>query len=435
MTNAQGEPGFTLERLADGETTYSSTPSGSWAPLMTGEGPFDEVSCRGTFKPKQSGSHYMGCSGLGPTQLFINDELVFEQKENNKDFMGFLLGGGDQENFRYRFEAGREYAVHVKTVRPENGDSGLSLLDGVVGLNLSFMLDSEHDEDVLSEAVDLARTADVVIVCTGHTPDWETEGQDQVSFNLPARGSQDALVHAVAAVNKNVIVVNSTGVAVAMPWLDEVPALLQGWFPGQEAGNAIADVLLGKVNPGGRLPVSFPRRLEDAPAHGNFPGAVVDGRPEVEYAEGVFVGYRHYDRHDASKLNFPFGFGLSYTSYGIGDLRLERRGRTLGVKVAVTNTGAVPGAHVVQIYAGPAFKSEVDMPVKQLVGFAKVAVAPGETKTAEVEVSLDKLAYFAEGEGKWVVQKGRWVVYAGSNAADVDVKEEIEIAERWSFDP
>lgn len=430
------EADFTLERVSTGKTDSIPVKKAIWAP-MDSEEKFSEVTLTGTYTPKESGSHYLSCGGLGPTQFFIDDKLLYDQKGNNKDFMGFLLGGGDQETFQHKFEAGKPCEIRVKTLKPTASDGGLSLLKDIIGLNLGFMPESQHDEDVLAEAVDLARKADLVIVCTGHTPDWETEGQDQKSFHLPVSGSQDALVAGIAAVNKNVVVVNSTGVAVAMPWLADVSALVQAWFPGQEAGNAIADVLLGNVNPCGRLPVSFPAGIEDAPAHGNFPGEVVRGRPEVEYAEGVFIGYRHYDRAGVSgKLLFPFGFGLSYTTYSMGNLSVDKLdAAVVRVSVDVTNSGAMAGAQVVQAYAGPSFKSEVDVPVKQLVGFAKVHLEPGETKRVRMDVETKKLAYFGEDKGEWVVQRGEYRFSVGSSVVDIVAEGAVTVEEGFSFAP
>jgi len=316
---------FKLERVSSDKTDTISLTESQYHSLLSTD-IYDNVKLTGIYKPTDPGSHYLTCCGLGPTQLWINDELLYDQKDNNKDFMGFLLGGGEQQTFQYAFTSGKEYSIRLTSVKPPSEAAGLSLLKDIIGVNLGFMLEVDHDEDVLTQAVTLAEKADVVIVCTGHTPDWETEGQDQQSFNLPASGSQDALVAAVAKANKNVIVVNNTGVAIAMPWLDDVSAVIQAWFPGQEAGNAIADVLLGKVNPSGRLPVSFPKALEDVPAYGNFPGEVVNGRPEVEYAEGVFIGYRHYDR--VGPLEVAVSLRLRSFVHDVQDVRaLARKAR------------------------------------------------------------------------------------------------------------
>lgn len=298
------------------------------------------------------------------------------------------------------------------------------------------MTQAQYEEDVLGEAVDLAKNSDYAMVFTGHTPDWETEGQDQHSFNLPARGSLDRLVSSVAAVNKNTIVINSTGTPVAMPWLPDISALLQTWFPGQEAGNAIADVLTGKVNPSGKLPTSFPKRIEDAPAYGNFPGEYRDGRLEVEYKEGVFIGYRHYDRTDPAQLNFPFGFGLSYTTFDVEDLQISQSGAEKGtfkLSVKVTNTGHVAGSEVVQVYAGATFKQSVDVPVKQLVGFAKTVLGPGGSEVVEVEFEARQLAYFCERGGEWVVEKGEYDVFVGTSVRDVRARGTVVAQKRMAF--
>ncbi|EOD48889.1 putative thermostable beta-glucosidase b protein [Neofusicoccum parvum UCRNP2] len=436
----EGSAGWTLQRF-DSED-YSKSPVGTkniptsnWAPILSTE-VTEAARLTGTFTPATTGKHYIGFSGLGPSKLFINGELVSEQKHNYQDPMGFLLGGGKQENFQFSFEAGKEYAIEAHSRRPQVNNSGLSILDKCMGFYLGFMTEEEHDEDIQGQAVAAAADADVAIVFTGHTKDWETEGQDQASFNLPANGSQDALITAVSAVNKNTIVVNSTGVAVAMPWIDRVAAVLQTWFPGQEAGNAIADVLLGVVNPSGRLPTSFPKRLEDAPAHGNFPGETVDGRLEVKYAEDVFIGYRHFDRAgNADKVLFPFGHGLSYTSFAFSGFDVRRNEHAFDVAVSVANTGKLPGAQVVQVYAGPAGATKVDTPVKQLVGFARVELAPGESKAVHVPVPVRSLAYFDEAAGKWVVEKGDYKILLGESSARISETSVVSVAEKIEFAP
>lgn len=435
----EGSSGWTLQRFETED--YSKSPVGTkniptshWAPILSTE-VTEAAKLTGTFTPATTGKHYLGFSGLGPSKLFINGELVSEQKHNYQDPMGFLLGGGKQENFQYHFEAGKDYAIEAHSRRPQVNNSGLSILDKCMGFYLGFMTEEEHDEDIQGQAVAAARDADVAVVFTGHTKDWETEGQDQASFNLPANGSQDALVAAIAVANKNTVVVNSTGVAVAMPWIDEVAAVVQAWFPGQEAGNAIADVLLGKVNPSGRLPTSFPRRLEDAPAHGNFPGEYVDGRLEVKYAEDVFMGYRHFDRVDRSKVLFPFGFGLSYTTFALSGFHVQQNEDVIDVAVSVQNTGSVAGAQVIQVYAGPEGKRKVECPVKQLVGFKRVELSPGETKAVQVPVPVRSLAYFDEGSGKWVVEKGEYRISVAESSADIKESSVVSVEKTLEFAP
>jgi beta-glucosidase len=285
---------------------------------------------------------------------------------------------------------------------------------------MGFMNASEHDRDLLTEARELAKEVDIAIVFTGHIPAWETEGQDQLSFNLPRDGSQDKLVDAIAAVNKKTIVVNSTGVAVALPWLDNVSALVQAWFPGQEAGNAIADIISGTVNPSGRLPISWPKRIEDAPAYGNFPGETVEGQRTVHYKEGVFVGYRHYDRIAKEKVQFPFGFGLSYSTFSLFSGHVTQPTKsTFKATIAAKNTGHVAGATVVQLYVGRKTTPR-DHPIKTLAAFKKVFLQPCEQKSAELELELKDFAYFDESEKRWKVDEASYDFSFGQSAGHVE---------------
>ena len=289
------------------------------------------------------------------------------------------------------------------------------------------MYEIEHNKDLVSQAVEVAKSCDYAIVFTGHTPVWETEGQDQLSFNLPKDGSQDTLVEAVAAANSKTVVVNSTGVAIAMPWLSKVAGVIQAWFPGQEAGNAIADIISGAVNPSGRLPISWPKHIEDAPAYGNFPGTSKDGQLTVHYEEGVFVGYRHYDRLSPEKIQFPFGFGLSYTTFSLKDASISLgTGGEFKSTVTVSNTGSQSGATVVQLYCGRAENTK-EHPIKSLVAFQKVLLESGQAQTVELETSLKDLAYFDEVKGCWKIDQGQYRFSLGQSTADIEAELDVAV--------
>jgi beta-glucosidase len=242
-------------------------------------------------------------------------------------------------------------------------------------------------------------------------------------------GRQDELIARVAAANPRTVVLLQTGGPVAMPWLGQVAAVLQAWYPGQECGNALADVLFGAVDPGGRLPLTFPVRLEDNPAFPNYPGE--NGR--VRYGEGIFVGYRHYDKKQVEPL-FPFGHGLSYTTFDYANLRLSAAtlapGDRLRVTVDVTNTGARAGREVVQLYVGETHP-RLARPPKELKGFAKVSLAPGETQTVSLDVDVRALAAFDDARGAWVADPGTFEVLVGSSSRDVRAWATFALSDGW----
>jgi beta-glucosidase len=242
-------------------------------------------------------------------------------------------------------------------------------------------------------------------------------------------GRQNELVSRVASANPHTIVVLQTGAPVALPWLDAVAGVLQAWYPGQEAGNAIADVLFGDAEPSGRLPQTFPVRLEDNAAHGNYPG----GQGRVRYGEGIFVGYRHHDTKDIAPL-FPFGFGLSYTTFAYGNLRLSTESLspdgTLTVTLDVTNTGPRAGQEVVQLYVRDE-KASLPRPEKELKGFLKVALAPGETKSVTLTLGMRALAYFDDARAAWVAEAGRFEVLVGSSSRDIHARAAFSLQRDW----
>jgi beta-glucosidase len=439
VTDDIGRAGWTIRgyesyNFTGAPAIVKNLPNASWCPVLEVSTTNSAV-ITGTYKPSRKGSHYLGFSGIGPSQLYINGKLVFEQKDSIADPMSFLLGTSSEQPFQLHFDEGSSYRIEIRTVRVRK-NGGMSILSSLIGFHLGLLVDFEHDEDLLASAVAAAKQAEVAIIFTGHTTEWESEGQDQRSFNLPADGSQDRLISAVSKVNSKVIIVNLTGTPIAMPWVDQVAAIVQSWFPGQEAGNSVADVLTGVANPSGRLPVTFPRTIEDAPAFGNFPGLVRNGRREVHYAEDVFVGYRHYDQEDRKKVLFPFGFGLSYTTFQISDFKVRDCGDcTYEAHVKVTNTGSMGGSHVVQIYVGPAVTAQVARPIKQLAGFKKVLLKPNETVEAEISIPIESLAYFDETRELWVVESGDYYVFAASSAMDVHDQWIIAVRDGLTYAP
>jgi beta-glucosidase len=285
-------------------------------------------------------------------------------------------------------------------------------------------------EDAMARAAALAAASDVALVFVGLSDEWESEGFDRPDMELV--GDQAALIEKVAAANANTVVVLNTGSPITMNWLDKVAAVVQAWYPGQECGHAIADVLFGDVNPSGRLPQTFPRRLEDNPAYINYPGE--NGR--VHYGEGIFVGYRYYDKKKIEPL-FPFGYGLSYTTFAYRNLRLSasqpceglkanssgnvpglQPSQGLQVSVDVQNTGTRAGQEVVQLYVRD-LESGLMRPEKELKAFAKVSLDPGQTKTVTLTLNRESLAYYDDGEQQWVAEAGEFEVLVGSSSRDI----------------
>jgi beta-glucosidase len=258
----------------------------------------------------------------------------------------------------------------------------------------------------------MAAAADVALVFVGTSEEWESEGFDRPDMELPGR--QVELIERVAAANPSTVVVLNNGSPLTMDWIEHVPALLEAWFPGQECGNAIADVLFGDVNPSGKLPQTFPMRLEDNPAYITYPGD--NGR--VVYGEGLFVGYRYYDKK-AIKPRFPFGYGLSYTSFTYDNLRLDKDAYELGepitVSIDITNNGDVAGKEIVQLYVSDV-ESSLMRPPKELKAFAKVALAPGETKTVERTLGPNDLKFYDDARHAWVAEDGEFEVLVGSSS-------------------
>jgi beta-glucosidase len=278
----------------------------------------------------------------------------------------------------------------------------------------------------LAEAVTLAGRSDVAVVVVGYSFKLESEGFDRPSMDLPS--GQDELIEAVAAANRNTVVVIVAGAPVSMTrWIDKVPAVLYAWYGGQEAGHAVGDLLFGLASPSGRLPVTYPARLEDSTAHGHYPGQNL----RVEYAEGIYLGYRGFDKSKREPL-FPFGFGLSYTTFEYGGLRISnptvKKGETVTVSLQIRNAGARAGAEVVQLYLRDT-ESSLDRPEKELKAFRRVMLQPGETQTVTLTLDHSALSFFDPGQNDWVAEPGSFEVLVGASERDIRLRDGFSLVD------
>lgn len=379
---------------------------------------------RFTFTPEEDGEHVLSIISAGRSRLYVDDILTIENWDDWVAGENYFSTGNNEKRHPMMLKAGKPVKIMAEYRTPLPGDVPVALQALRIGVEKLL------DEDALEKAVETAASCDVAIICAGREGEWDSEGHDLPDMRLP--GHQDALISRVAAANKNTIVVLQTGGPVEMPWLDDVAAVLQAWYPGQEAGNAIADVLFGEAEPGGRLPQTFPLKLSDNSAFTGdasvYPGK--DGH--VRYEEGVFVGYRHHDTRKIKTL-FPFGFGLSYTGFAWSDATLSAESMSdqgLVATVKITNTGNRAGSDVVQLYVR-AKNSGVERPEKELRAFAKVHLKPGETKTALLMINPRSLSYFDEGRKAFVSEAGDYEAIIASNAETIKAVLPFRLEAEW----
>ncbi|MDE5555174.1 MAG: glycoside hydrolase family 3 C-terminal domain-containing protein [Muribaculaceae bacterium] len=296
--------------------------------------------------------------------------------------------------------------------------------------------DPRSPEQLKADAIKVAKGADLVLFIGGLNKMYfqDSEGTDRESLDLPYH--QNELIEAIADVNPNIVVVNISGTGVAMPWLDKVKAVVQGWYLGNETGNTLAAILAGDVNPSGKLPYTYYASLDQCGAHklGEYPGTPrhdpVEGDIiDMHYNDDIYVGYRFTDKNKL-KPTFPFGHGLSYTTFEYGKATVDRKKGSADdvftVTVPVTNTGNREGSEIVQLYISD-LKSSLPRPVKELKGFSKVRLAPGQTENVSFEISRDALSYFDDGAHKWIVEPGKFEALIGASAGDIRSKVSFEV--------
>jgi beta-glucosidase len=390
---------------------------GEFPPAVTPE----RFSIRSTarFTPRETGSYTFELVSAGLSRLFIDGQEVIENWTQQRPGKAYFGWGSREVQVVVHLQAGHEYLLTLEFARSEAVP--------VTAVRLGCL--PPVPQDAIERAERLAASSEVAILCVGTSGEWESEGFDRSEMTLP--GQQDVLIERVAAANPRTIVVLNTGSPFTMPWLDKIAAVLQAWYPGQECGNAIADVLFGDTTPSGKLPQTFPLRLEDNPAYLNFPGE----NGKVYYGEGLFVGYRYYDKKKIAPL-FPFGFGLSYTTFSYSPLSLSAQqigpDDPLQVSVDITNTGERAGKEVVQLYIRDE-QAHLQRPEKELKGFAKVQLEPGERKTVTLTLARDALAYYDDLAHEWVAEAGAFEVLVGASSRDIraTVAFTLTASSRW----
>ncbi len=361
-----------------------------------------------TMTPEHSGRHRLCALGFAHARLFVDGQLV---ADNHID--RFSAGLGLHGGHGYLdLEAGHPYRIRLDHVPPE-GSMWVSIVD--VGVELADV----GREESLSNAATLAAQADTAVVVVGSSSEWESEGSDRDSIELP--NNQDELVERVLDANPNTVVVLNCGAPMTMPWLDRAVAVVLAWYPGQEAGEAIADVLVGDADPGGRMPTSWAWREQDTPAFLNYPGEA----GVVRYGEGIFVGYRWYDARGIEPM-IPFGHGGSYTTFEWGSPEVSGEGTQRAVTVPITNTGNRRGSEVVQIYVAPP-TGDAPRPPKELAGFAKLTLDPGETAIAEIALKERSFARWDPQDHHWAVDPGQYRLAVAASATDIRSELAIEV--------
>ncbi|MFF2776494.1 beta-glucosidase [Streptomyces sp. NPDC058052] len=418
---APADQGFTLRavcRDADGNVLGEGTlPNGQvqWIgddlPAGVTHDALASIEVTGAFTPRESGAHAFGTRGLGAFALTVAGRELFdgvqEMGPETDPFEAFF--GSPVERGTVELTAGETVEVSLRHTLAKEFAAPLP------AVMFSFVhLGPRRDPDeLIAEAVEAARAADTAVVVVATTERVESEGFDRKDLALPGR--QDDLVRAVAAVNPNTVVVVNAGSPVELPWRDEVAAILLGWFPGQEGGAALADVLTGAEEPGGRLPTTWPAALADAPVTEVTPtGGVLD------YTEGLFIGYRAWDRTGAVPA-YAFGHGLGYTTWSYDALEATAE----SVTVRLTNTGDRPGRETVQIYLAP-LDDTVERPARRLAAFAGVEAAPGET--AEAVIALPRRAFeiWDEEKNAWTLVPGRYELHAAHALDDTRLVTTVE---------
>ncbi|KAL2844797.1 glycoside hydrolase superfamily [Aspergillus pseudoustus] len=386
----------------------------------------------GSFVPDTTGLWEFGIAVYGTANLYIDDELVIENTSNQVPGTAFFGSGTLEKRASRSLLAGQEYMIRVEfgsaNTSPLLAGKKANFAGGGLHLGACPKLDKHQ---ALKDAVAVAKEADYTIICTGLNEDWESEGFDRPDMDLPPGIEQ--LINEILAVCPSTVIVNQSGTPVTMPWARNAPCIVQAWYGGNETGYGIADVLLGHVNPAGKLPFSWPIDIRDNPSFRNFGMAV-----EISYTEEIYVGYRFYEKMGRNIL-FPFGYLFllhpfdSSTNRRVSIIEeISNPTKPWKIQVSIKNTGQLAGAEVLQVYISPRYP-DIDRPLKELCGFKKVFLAPGQRTRVEIPIDRYAASYWSEPGGLWITNKGVYHVVVGSSSRNILGVGVLEIKEtrRW----
>jgi beta-glucosidase len=371
-----------------------------------GEAPFegfpeDNFSVRftATLTAPQTGQYELDVNSDDGIRLYLDDKLVINDWTDHAAISNI---------YRTTLQKDKTYKINLEFY--ENG--------GSASVKLGWRLPGE---DPFMAAVNAAKKSDLAILFAGTSNNYESEGFDRPDLLLPV--NQDALIEEICKVNKNVIVVLNSGSPIVMnKWINKIDGLLEIWFGGEEIGNAVADILLGNYNPSGKLPVTFPKAWEDCSAYKTYKAE----DSTTYYTDGIFVGYRHFDKYNIEPL-FPFGYGLSYTTFNYDNLQIvSSSSDNIEVKFDLKNTGKFEGTEVIQLYVRD-IESSVERPVKELKGFQKIHLKPGEMKTVSFNLNQSALKFFNVSINSWTYEPGEFEIMIGSSSRDIRLKDKFVV--------
>lgn len=420
-TEARDAQGLTVDYFkgADfSEPPYRSAlerAPAKWVHVMTDarREVFGALRWSGWFWPLKDGRHELSFRGDGDVRIWLGDTLIMDPTTPGRDDLADIAGVPTlRRTVSVDLKGGQGYPIRIDYVWAPGR---------IPGHFETASLGVRQPSGSIEDAVALARGADAAVVIVGSASTTEAEGYDRPDINLP--GPQNALVEAVLAANPNTVVVINSGSPTAMPWIDRAPAVLVAWLPGEEGCEALAEVLFGLSAPSGRLPVSFPKALEDTAAYPYYADDLT-----APYAEGLFIGYRHHDRSGVEPL-FPFGHGLTYAEFGYRQIAAPAEARTteaVDVTVTLSNLGRRAGDEVVQLYVAPRAPS-VTRPVKELKGFAKVRLEPGETRKIVLTLTPRDFAFYDPDSRGWVAEAGAYDLLVGASAGDIRLNAKIQL--------
>ena len=366
------------------------------------ERPSLSVRFSGEIQPEYNGEYDFEIFSIGPSRLSIDGKNLIDNWTSQEPGDAFFGMGSAPRRNKIKFQKGETYSLEIEYKWEGRFPA------------VQIGMQAPDQFDLMDEATSLASESDAVILIVGTNSDWETEGNDRASLALPS--NQDELIENICKVNKNTVVVLNTGSPCEMPWSENAEAILQCWFPGQEFGNSLSDILFGEVNPSGKLPTTFPHKISDTPAYSTYPGKDL----QMDYEEGLFIGYRWYDKEKIKPL-FPFGHGLSYTTFEYSNLRAVPPKGTSSVaafEVDIRNSGNIAGKEIVQGYVS-ASNSQIDRPNKELKKFDKVFLEPGETKKVQFELSERDLSFWSIETQTWQVEPAEYIFEVGASANDI----------------